>query len=70
MVTIFENNENCVVLKVKKNQRANLIALGCFNGDETMFRLTKGCQHECTVWHGPEDKSYTWDWGERGVAMC
>lgn len=69
MVTIFENNENCVILKVKKNQSANLIALGCFDGDETMFRLTKGCQHGCTVWHGANNKHYTWEWGERGYTL-
>ena len=32
MVTIMENNEQCVVLKVKKNQFANLVSLGCFDG--------------------------------------
>lgn len=68
MVTIAENNEDCVILKVKKNQFNNLVSLGCFDGDETMFRLTKGIQHCCTVWHGP-DKHDSWDWGERGYTL-
>ena len=69
MVTIKENNEECVILKVKKNQFENLIALGCFDGNETMFRLTKGGDHTCTVWHGTENKSYSWDWGESGYTL-
>lgn len=69
MVTIMENNENCVVLKVKKNQFANLVGLGCFNGDETMFRLTKGSDHTCTVWHGENNKHYSWNWGSSGYTL-
>lgn len=69
LVTISENNEECVILKVKKNQFTNLIALGCFNGDETLFRLTKGRDHTCTVWHGAENKSYSWYWGESGYTL-
>lgn len=69
IVTIIENNYDCVVLKVKKNQAANLIALGCFNGDEKMFRLTKGRDHNCTVWHGDDSKHYSWYWGESGYTL-
>lgn len=69
LVTISENNENCVILKVKKNQFANLVALGCFDGDENMFRLTKGRDHTCTVWHGEDNKSYSWHWGESGYTL-
>lgn len=69
MVTISENNEHCVILKVKKNQSANLIALGCFDGDETMFRLTKGVDHNCTVWHGKDNKNYSWFWGYSGYTL-
>lgn len=69
MVTIAENNEECVILKVKKNQFANLISLGCFDGDETMFRLTKGNDHTCTVWHGADNKAYAWDWGQSGYTL-
>ena len=42
LVEVVENNMECVVLKVKKGAGMQLIRLGCFDGDETMFRLTKG----------------------------
>ena len=69
MVTIKENNEECVILKVKKNQFDNLIGLGCFNGDETMFRLTKGSDHTCTVWYGTENRHFSWEWGSSGYTL-
>ena len=69
MVTIAENNEECVILKVKKNQFANLASLGCFDGTETMFRLTKGDQHTCIVWHGADNQNYSWDWGTHGYTL-
>lgn len=69
MVTIAENNFECVILKVKKNQFTNLIGLGCFNGNETMFRLTKGRNHTCTVWSGTENDNYSWYWGESGYTL-
>lgn len=69
LVTIKENNEECVILKVKKNQFENLIALGCFDGNETMFRLTKGRDHTCTVWRGEDNHTYSWHWGESGYTL-
>lgn len=69
LVTVAVNNEECVVLKVKPRKMFDLICLGCFNGDETMFRLTKGLQHTCTVWHGAENKHYSWNWGEEGHTL-
>jgi len=42
ITTVAINNADCVVLKVKEGHEMDLIALGCFGGDETMFRLTKG----------------------------
>ncbi len=50
------------MLKVKPEQKMNLIALGCFTGDEKMFRLTKGTGHTCTVWC-EGDNHYSWQWG-------
>lgn len=67
MVEIVVNNNECVVLKVKENQTFNLITLGCFNGNETILRLTKGRDHTCTVWEG--EKNYSWHWGERGYTL-
>ena len=60
IVEVVVNNKECVVLKVKPNQTFNLISLGCFNGDETMMRLTKG-ERTCTIWTG--EKHYSWDCG-------
>lgn len=67
-VTITENNETCVVLKVKKNSAAGLVALGPFDGTETMFRLTKGRQHTCTLWK-KDGSPFSWDWGEDGYTL-
>ena len=68
IVTVEVNNENCVVLKVKENSFMNLITLGCFDGKETMFRLTKGSDHTCTVWTS-DGKSYSWHWGISGYTL-
>lgn len=64
LVKIVENNKECVVLEVA-GERIDLIKLGCFNGDEEMFRLTKGKNHTCTVWT-KDGKHYSWYWGIDG----
>lgn len=69
LVTVGVNKEDCVILNVKPGATLDLIRLGCFNGDELMFRLTKGRQHECTVWYGNEFKHYSWGWGEAGYTL-
>ena len=68
MVDLLENNNLCVILKVKDNQFANLISLGCFLGNETMFRLTKGDDHTCTIWRD-NGKSVSWSWGLHGYTL-
>lgn len=67
MVTLAGNNDSCVLLEVKDGQRMNLIALGCFTGDEKLLRLTKGRTVTCTVFtdHG----SYAWSWGFDGFTL-
>lgn len=65
LVTIEENNIDCVVLKVKENAFMDLIKLGCFNGDESLIKLTKGSSHTCTMWHS-DGNTYSWDWGIGG----
>ena len=66
LVNIIENNMECVILEVNCKP-IDLIKLGCFNGDEIMFRLTKGKDHTCTVW---TDKSnYSWYWGASGHTL-
>jgi hypothetical protein len=64
LVDIAVNNEECVVLKVKENVMMDLIALGCFDGDETMFRITKGEQHTATLFRG--NHHFSWGWGNKG----
>ena len=54
LVELISNTEDAVVLKVKPGSEVDLICLGCFNGDETMLRLTKGKTITCTVWTSKE----------------
>lgn len=68
LVTVEANNEDCVVLKVKEGKDIDLILLGCFGGDEVMFRLTKGEQHTCTIWY-KDGKHFSWEWGARGYTL-
>lgn len=67
LVEIVCNNAECVVLKVKKNAFMDLVCLGCFDGTETMFRLTKGSSHTVTVWRG--EKSFSWEFGNNGTTI-
>lgn len=68
MVELVANNDDCVVLKVKDGQDMNLISLGCFNGDETMMRLTKGKNVTCTLFR-QGGKSFSWHWGIDGYTL-
>lgn len=68
LVDVYENNMECVILKVKDNVKMDLLTLGCFSGNEEMFRLTKGKDHTCTVF----DKSgntFSWYWGQSGHTL-
>ena len=67
-VKLAANNSECVILKVKEDKAFDLICLGCFDGDETMFRLTKGRNHTCTVWRD-NGKSFSWHWGFNGYTL-
>ena len=67
LVKIVENNEECVILEVVGTP-LDLIRLACFNGNEKMFRLTKGGNHTCTVWKDGGD-NYSWYWGPSGTLM-
>ena len=68
LVTVEVNNEDCVVLKVKEGKQMELISLGFFRGDETMFRLTKGSQQTCTVWYN-NGNHFSWEWGMHGYTL-
>lgn len=68
LVDILENNENCVILKVKDDKRMDLIKLGYFEGDEDLIRLTKGKDHTCTIFK-KDNSTYSWDWGRSGYTL-
>lgn len=68
LVTILDNNENCVNLKVKPNKREELIRLGYFNGNEDIIRLTKGKNHTCTIIYN-DLTTKSWDWGSSGYTL-
>lgn len=67
LVEILENNMECVVLEVKDGVQKELVCLGCFDGDETMLRLTKGDDHTCTIFFGA-GKTCSWSWDVRAYA--
>ncbi len=67
LVKVIENNPVCVVLEVKKKSELDLIKLGWFMGDETMFRVTKTSAigfntHVITVWR-KDEKPAKWSYG-------
>lgn len=59
LVDIIHNDENCIVLEVKKGVERDLIFLGCFFGDETMFRVTKGDKKILTIWRKNGESCHT-----------
>lgn len=67
LVEVEENNQECVILKVV-GKPMDLMKLGCFNGDESYIRLTKGGNHTCTIWT-KDGKHYSWWWGIGGCTM-
>lgn len=68
LVELVSNTEEAVVLKVKPGSEIDLICLGCFTGDETLLRLTKGKSIECTVWTS-KGGHYSWQWGDGGLTL-
>ena len=57
IVSVIHNDMDCVVLKIANNKRMELIFTGCFDGDETMIRMTKELPHIYTIFKG--DKYYS-----------
>lgn len=68
LVEVVENDMECVILKVKDGVQERLIRLGYFDGDETMFRLTKGSDHTCTVFRDGK-RPISWEWGDSGHTL-
>lgn len=67
LVEIEENNEDCVILKIKENTKMDLIKLGYFEGNETMIRVTKGADNTFTIF--TNESSYSWYHGESGYTL-
>lgn len=49
LVELIEDNDNCVLLKVKEGSELDMILLGCFDGDENMIRLAKDEYNTITI---------------------
>jgi len=58
-IQLIENNDRCVLLKVKDNMKMNMILLGCFDGDEDMIRIAKDETDTITVFR-QNGKSFSW----------
>ncbi len=67
LVEIEENNAECIILKIKDNSKLDLIKLGCFEGDETLIRVSKGRDNTFTIFSG--DKHFSWYHGESGYTL-
>lgn len=68
LVDIVENNEECVILKIKDDKKIDLIKLGYFDGNEDLIRLTKGENHTCTIFD-KDGSTFSWYWGTRGYTL-
>ncbi len=71
LVTVEENNQNCVLLKVKPKTSWELMKLGYFYGNEQYIRVTKSkrfCTHTGTVWR-KDEKPYSWCWGSESTCV-
>lgn len=69
LVKVEENNENCVLLKVKPKSSLELMKIGCFIGTERYFRVTKNkpsATHTLTVW-GKGENVWSMCWGEENT---
>ena len=67
LVEIEENNMECVILKIKENSKIDLIKLGCFEGDETLIRVSKGKDNTFTIFSG--EKHFSWYHGQSGYTI-
>ena len=72
LVKVEENNENCVLLKVKPKSSLELMKIGCFIGTERYFRVTKNkpfATHTLTVW-GKGDNVWSMCYANRVGAIA
>ncbi len=59
------NEKTFVLIKVKEGKTMDMIMTGLFDGNETMFRITKGKDHNCTTWYS-DKPPFTWHHGIGG----
>ena len=57
-----------VLIKVKEGKEMDMIMTGLFEGNETMFRITKGSDHNCTTWY-KNGNTWSWHHGIGGYTM-
>lgn len=64
----INNQATFVLIKVKENKEMDMIMTGLFNGTETMFRITKGADHNCTTWF-KNGNVFEWHHGRSGYTL-
>lgn len=70
LVTVDENNLDCVVLSVKFDTKPiDLINLGGFDGRETMFRVSKDPDSISVTVFKEDEKPFSFDIGSRGSTV-
>ena len=57
-----------VLIKVKQDKEMDMIMTGLFTGAETMFRITKGEDHNCTTWY-KNGNVFEWHHGRNGYTL-
>ena len=62
LVTVIENNDNCVLMKVKDGIHMDMIKTGYLDGDEDMIRWHKDRDDTITVFR-KDGKHYSWSRG-------
>ena len=62
LVDIIENNDHCVLMKVKPDSALDLIKLGCFEGDEDMIRFARDNGDTITIFT-KNGNHYSWTRG-------
>lgn len=63
ILEIIENNDICILFKIKENKKMELIKLGYFKGNEDMIRVTKkGTTHTITIFY-KNGESISYDFG-------
>lgn len=68
IATVKVDNDACVVLEIGREAKMDLIALGCFLGNETLIRVTKNPYHTFTIWRA-DGTNVSWEHGKGGGTL-